>query len=281
MSYDSTMSSDVPDIQRSSSGGFFMQRKRSTEEKKAQSGVRAADLMAQYEMADEDEKEETLIRKADFKSMTMPSLGAGLGNAQIALAQAQKAKKEAELRDLGLTKEKNEALGRTKAANLMSEFESTAEDREETLNRTGSFPRVTMPTLGSSLSAGGLHKAAFGKTEQPGQEQEVFRRTQSTETLSRAPSLNQITSRSFDGETTKPVKKTRAQQRIDLARATRMRIIAEMADKELPSEVGIDIVPLSQGNYVVKPTTGENPASPRSVVPKNTWRPCHEDHLLC
>lgn len=263
MPYDTTTSSEAgQDIQRSSSGGFFAQRKRSTDEKRLLSALRAADLMTQYEMADEEAKEETLIRKADFISIKMTSLGAGLGNAQRALAQAQKAKNGAELKNHGLTEENNESLGRTKASNLMSEFDSV-EHREDTLNRSGPFSKVTTPTSRYSISGRGLHNVNFGGTDQSIGEQEVLRRTRSTETPLSLPSLHDLKSRSFDGDVTKPVTKTRAQQRIDKALATRMRILSEMPDNEPPSEVAVHVTPLLEKDYsYVNGTTEDNLSSP-------------------
>lgn len=243
--------------------------------------------MAQFEMADEEEKEESLNRKADFKSAMMPSLGAGLGNAQLALAQAQKAQKDAqERKDPALVD-----IRRTRSTETPSSQALPALDQIKARSFDGVEDATTKPVK-KTRAQQRIDKARATRirivAEKAGKElpNEVgvdavpLSASNETPPFRTQPALEGVNPHKFGGDeaTIKPVKKTRAQQRIDKARATRMRIIAEMADKELPSEVGVDVVPLKRGGYSVQ----DSPASPRSVVvPNSSWRDYDEDHLLC
>lgn len=213
-----------PDIQRSSSGGFFLQRKRSSDERKASSGFRAAELMAQYEMADEEEKQEQLVREADFKTNTIPTMGSALAGQRALLAQAEKNRKDAEQKrrvDAAL----GHGTGTSTTTNVMRHHADSTKARD----------RLDVPK-----------------------------------------------------------KKTKAQQRIEIAQATRIRLAAEMAaaaDQELPGEVGVEVSPSSSSS---KPTIMEQqqqqqhqqhfhaPKSPRSVVHHSSdWRTYSDTHVLC
>lgn len=221
-----------PDLQRSaSSDGFSMQRTNSYEEsRRAYSCFRAADLMAQLEMVDEEEKNEELNRRGDFNFYAIPPLSSALSGSGALLAQAEKRRREAQLEQ---QKKRIQAIATSSAgvrpSNLLTA--DAIEDREGSPN---SRPLA---------------------------------------------------------EFTKPKKKTRAQQRIEIAQQTRVRLMAERAakaDKELPAEVGFDVVPVSKGIYVTSSTTPEKyptaaaPPSPRSVVYSGQkYSSTDNTHVIC
>ena len=284
------MANDIADIHISYSEGYHVKHS-IKEQKAAMSGARAADLMTQYEMADDDEKQQSLVRKADFTRMNIPSLGAGLGSGQSLLAQAQRKKKEANGKENSLRPaEVSGTHGFRKAAVLISEVESSG-NIADTLTQPESFEGETKCPLPSSTSRGPMHEAAF--TQQRQLRKPSYQDTAGKVMLqskggqcptSQVPSVSQLISRSFDEP--KHTKKTGAQQRIDKARETRMRMVAEIAtnaDNELPTEVGMDLVSEPHGVCAVESTGREAPVktSYASAPFPDKWQSNQDGHLLC
>ena len=192
------------------------------------------------------------------------------------------------------TVEEQRLLSRQRAAEMIAEYEMS-DTKEESLNRKGNFGPPPLPSLGACLSA---QQAAFAtlsekRTIPLGQRErnEWDKRSKDDKATASKPSRLPLKPKgntfTFEKPTTikKPMKKmTRSQQRIEIARATRMRLDAERAakaDGELASEVGWDIVPVSPGVYSVAPTMAETP-SPRPPAERlPSLRAMQQIHRLC
>lgn len=203
-------------------------------------------------------------------------------------------------------------ISRQRAAEMIAQYE-LSDDKPDSLNRKANFGPGPLPSLGSSLAGQQAVMAAYhssshnnhhsrrevvlGDKERDEWDKRTFASssvaTTAASTLSRPPLTQQGNSSynttavnkafTFEEALGKPKKKTRAQQRIDIARATRMRLVAEQqmaADQELPSEIGMDIVPLSPGIYSIASTMTETPTS-RCHPPTTTARVTQEVHRLC
>uniref|UniRef100_A0A7S3L9P0 Uncharacterized protein n=1 Tax=Amphora coffeiformis TaxID=265554 RepID=A0A7S3L9P0_9STRA len=172
-----------------------------------------------------------------------------------------------------------------------------SDNREDSLNRKGTFGPPPLPSLGSCL---GAQQAAYALLPEKGtissgqherDERDKIRKAKVGKALGSKPSRPPLKPKgntfTFDeiGSKQTVKKLTRSQQRIEIARATRMRLNAERAaktDSELPGEIGVNVVPVSPGVYSVAPTMAETP-SPRSPPPERlpTLRAMRKIHRLC
>jgi len=192
--------------------------------------------------------------------------------------------------------EEQRLLSQQRAAEMIARFEMS-DNKEDSLNRKGTFGPPPLPSLGACLGAQQAAFAAMSETRTVsfGQRERNkwgrFHKDDNTlvSEPSRPPLKPKGNTFTFDqSHGKKPVKKlSRSQQRIEIALATRMRLNAERvvkADSELPSEVGMDVIPVSPGVYSVAPTMAETP-SPRPPL-SPAGRPPHlraleHVHRLC
>lgn len=188
------------------------------------------------------------------------------------------------------TDKERRLLSQQRAAEMIAQYE-LSDNKEESLNRKAKFGSAPMPSLGSCL---GAQQAAFAnmseKTTVPlGQnkrdEWEQCKIGAPVYKPTRPPLKSHGNTFTFDRHA-KPAKKmSKGQQRIEIARATRMRLEAERAaraaDNELTHEVGIDVVAaVSPGVYSTATTMAETP-SPRPTFPGTKLRATQEIHRLC
>lgn len=200
-------------IQRTSSGGFPIFRKRTTQEQRLLSYQRAAEMILQYELS--ENRDSSLNRHAKFGPPPMPSLGASLGLRQAAFA-------------------------------TMPEKLFSCKKENDTVSK---------------------QEGKTGKSN-----------------LTRPPLKSQSTIFTFDNLKTQGKKRTRAQQRIEIAQATRKRLNAERASKvdmELFEQVVVNVLPISPGVYSVAPTTAETPSPRPSSEPVSNVKSRQAIHRLC
>ena len=205
---------DERDIQRTGSGGFLFFRKRTEEERKVISQQRAAQMIVQFELS--EQQPESLNRKPKFGSD--PMLGTCLVAQQLALASMKQQKNAHEV--------------------------EKGPPGELKKGKTGGLSKPSRPPLKSKGNA-------------------------------------------FTFDHVKPTtqKKSKSQQRIDIARATRMRLVAEeaaaRAEGEIPHEIGADMTAVvSPGVYSTATTLASTP-SPRPIMPGTKLHATQEIHRLC
>lgn len=235
---------DMHEITRTGSGALFFRRKRTTQEQRILSRQRASEMIAQYELS--EDKQDSLNRKGNFGPTSIPSIGEALAGHQLAMARYY--------------------------SRNHHHVPSTSSSSE--------------PTCSQVLLLGDKERDEWDKRTA-----QAAAATPGAADLSRPPLIKQQdnikSAFSFDEQQAKPKKKTRAQQRIEIARATRIRLVEERAakaDRELPKEIGVDLVPISPGGmYSVASTWVETPTSSVSTWTASTdaVRTTQEVHRLC
>lgn len=194
--------------------------------------------------------------------------------------------------------EEQRILSRQRAAALIAQYEMS-DNKEKSLNRKVAFGPPPLPSLGSCLGARQTALASYYENRTTSsnrrKREEPDRGCKGDKAVAskalRPPLKAHGNTFTFEEPTQKTSMKkmTRGQQRIEIARATRMRLEAERAakaDVELPCEMGMDVLPISPGVYSAAPTVASTPSprSPPCALPEQrlpSLRATQQIHRLC